>query len=325
MLIDSFSRIAEKLRLSVTDRCNYRCIFCMPSNPSFIKENEILKLDEIKRIISIFNDLGIKELKLTGGEPLLREDLDKIVKYASEFFNEISLTTNGYLLLEKAASLRKNGLNRLNVSIHSLKEERYRRITGINGLEKVLKGLEEAKQHGFEAIKINVTLIKGLNDDEIFNFIDFSRNTGFTVRFLEYEPFDGNGGWSPNKVVTAGDVIRTVSKKYSLMPLERSKHSTSMYFMIKENGVKFGVIPSISQPFCTDCNRIRVTSEGIFLPCMYSLKGVNIRDMIREGKSDEEIKDAIKASYSNKFEGIIKYVREYKIPEKVIPMYKLGG
>jgi len=325
MLVDRFSRIAEKLRLSVTDRCNYRCIFCMPNNPDFIREDEILKLDEIERIISIFNGLGIKELKLTGGEPLLREDLDKIVNYASGFFDEVSLTTNGYLLLEKAASLRKSGLKRVNVSLHSLKDERYRRITGVRGLEKVLKGLEEAKQQGFEAIKVNVTLIKGLNDDEIFDFIDFSRNTGLTVRFLEYEPFDGNGGWSPNKVVTAGDVIKIVSGKYSLMPVERSKHSTSMYFMIKENGVKFGIIPSISQPFCTDCNRVRVTSEGIFLPCMYSLKGVNIRDMIREGKSDEEIKDAIKASYSNKFEGIIKYVREYKIPEKVIPMYKLGG
>ncbi len=323
MLIDKLSRIAEKLRLSVTDRCNYRCIFCMPNNPIFESENEILKLDEIKRILTIFNDLGIKELKLTGGEPLLREDLQQIVNFASELF-EVSLTTNGYFLLEKASSLSSSGLKRVNVSLHSLKEDRYYRITGMRGLEKVLKGLEVAKQQ-FEQVKINVTLIRGVNEDEIFDFIDFSRRTGYTVRFLEYEPFDGNGGWSLNKVVSAGDVLRIVSSKFTLKPVDRSPHSTSRYFEIKENGVKFGVISSVSQPFCSDCNRVRITSEGIFLPCMYSMKGLNIKEMIRQRRSDEEIKEAIKDIYSNKFEGIIKYVRENKIPEKVIPMYKLGG
>ncbi|MDP8022924.1 MAG: GTP 3',8-cyclase MoaA [Conexivisphaerales archaeon] len=323
MLVDRFSRIAEKLRLSVTDRCNYRCVFCMPSNPDFVKEEDVLKLDEIYRIGLIFKDFGIKELKLTGGEPLLREDLQRIVSFASQLY-EVSLTTNGYMLLEKAPSLSSNGLRRVNVSLHSLKEDRYYKITGTRGLEKVLRGLEVAKEQ-FEQIKINVTLIKGLNEDEIFDFIDFSRKTGYTVRFLEYEPFDGNGGWSPSKVVTAGDVIKVVSKKYNIKPLDRSPHSTSTYFEIKEYGVKFGVIPSVSQPFCTDCNRVRVTSEGVFLPCMYSLKGLNIKEMMRQGRNDEEIKEAIKDVYKNKFEGIIKYVKQNKIPERVIPMYKLGG
>ncbi len=245
------------------------------------------------------------------------------MNYASELY-EVSLTTNGYLLLEKAASLSSNGLKRINVSLHSLRKDRYFRITGINGLEKVLRGLEEAKQQ-FEQVKVNVTLIKGLNEDEIFDFINFSRNKGCTVRFLEYEPFDGNGGWSPSKVVTAGDVLKTISQKYSIKPLDRSPHSTSRYFEIKENGIKFGVIPSVSQPFCTDCNRVRITSEGVFLPCMYSLKGLNIKDMMRHGKNDYEIKEAVKDVYNNKFEGIIKYVKEDKIPERVIPMYKLGG
>ena len=325
MLLDKFGRIAEKLRLSVTDRCNYRCIFCMPNNPEFYREDDILSLDEIYRVFNIFKDLGINELKLTGGEPLLRPDLEKIVRYASQIFREVSLTTNGYYLKEKAKALKQSGLKRINVSLHSLKRDKYYKITGVDGLFKVLEGLSEAKILGFDEIKINVTLIRGLNEDEIFDFLDFSKRTGFTVRFLEYEPFDGNGGWSTSKVFTTAEVLKTISTRYSIKRLDRSPHSTAEYYYIKDLDLKFGAISSISAPFCKDCNRVRVTANGEFLPCMYSVKGVNLKRLMREGKSDDEIKNAIINSYKDKFEGVISLVRENKIPNNVMPMFKLGG
>ncbi|MGC9208309.1 MAG: GTP 3',8-cyclase MoaA [Nitrososphaeria archaeon] len=325
MLIDRFFRVAEKLRLSVTDKCNYRCVFCMPSTPEFADESELMTLDEIKRVLTIFRRLGVKEVKLTGGEPLLRNDVLHIVSFASELFDEVSMTTNGYYLERLAADLRKRGLKRVNISLHSLKPDKYRQITGIDGLKRALEGIEAAKNAGFEEIKVNVTLIRRLNDDEIFDYLEFSRSTGVTVRFLEYEPFDGNWGWRPERVVSSGEVLRRISSRYRLSPIARGAHSTTKYYFIDEIGVKFGVISSVTEPFCSDCNRVRVTADGVFLPCMYSLSGPNLKNMIREGKSDEEIISSIKQAYFNKFEGVIKYVKENAMPEAVKPMYKLGG
>ena len=324
MLADSYGRIMTKLRLSVTDECNYRCIFCMPTNPKFFGKDQLLTVSQIERLIKLFSSMGIKEVKLTGGEPLVRSDITEIVKAIHNHIETISMTTNGYYLNRKLPELKMAGLSRINVSIHSLNEKNYWKITGGGNLKAVLNGLELAKELKMETIKINMTVMRGVNDHEVLDFVNFSLKTGITVRFLEYEPFNGREAWDQSKFVSAREILERISKVYKLTPLPREPHSTSTYYIVDGMG-KIGVVSSVSAPFCQDCNRLRVTANGKLVPCMYSKFEVDLRKPLESGLDDDRIREIIEGAVKGKFRGIIEYIERNNIPNYIRPMFKLGG
>ncbi len=324
MLSDSYGRIMTKLRLSVTDECNYRCIFCMPTNPKFFNKGELLTVSEIDRLIKLFSSMGVNEVKFTGGEPLARNDLPQIIKTIHTHVETISMTTNGYYLSSKLSELQKSGLSRLNVSVHSLNENKYRKITGGGNLNIALLGINTAIDLGMAPIKVNMTVMKGFNDDEILDFVDFGLKRGIIVRFLEYEPFNGREAWNSSKFVSAKEILDKISTKYQLMQMSRELHSTSTYYNVNGSG-KIGIVPSVSAPFCQDCNRLRVTADGKLVPCMYSKFEIDLKKPLESGLDDDKIMAIIKGAVNGKFKGIIEYIENNNMPSYVRSMYKLGG
>ncbi len=324
MLSDSYGRVMTKLRLSVTDECNYRCIFCMPANPKFFDRGELLKISQIERLVKLFSSMGVNEVKLTGGEPLARSDLPQIIKAIHTYVETISITTNGYYLSSKLPELKRSGLSKLNVSVHSLNENNYRKITGGGNLKAVLNGLDVAKELKMEPIKINMTVMKGINDHEVLDFVNFSLKTGITVRFLEYEPFNGREAWDSSRFVSAKEILDKISTAYKLTSIPREPHSTSTYYSVNGSG-KIGIVPSVSAPFCQDCNRLRVTANGKLVPCMYSKFEVDLKKPLEDGVDDDKIKEIIRGAVNGKFRGIIEYIENNNMPNYIRPMYKLGG
>ncbi len=324
MLKDSYGRIMSKLRLSVTDACNYRCIFCMPNNPNFFNTRNLLTVSEIDRLIKLFSAMGINEVKITGGEPLIRDDLNEIVKRVHNYVSSISITTNGYYLNNKLPDLQKSGLSRLNVSVHSLDKNKYKKITGGGDLEVAMRGIKTAIDLGMVPVKVNMTVIRGFNDDELLDFVDFGINKGIIVRFLEYEPFNGREAWKSTEFVSAKEIMDKISTKYQLTRLSREPHSTSIYYDVDGAG-KIGIIPSVSAPFCQDCNRLRVTANGKLVPCMYSKYEVDLKKPLESNFSDEKIKSLIENAVNGKFRGVIEYIEKNNLPSYIRSMYKLGG
>ncbi|MGC8661807.1 MAG: GTP 3',8-cyclase MoaA [Nitrososphaeria archaeon] len=324
MLSDTYGRTMTKLRLSVTDECNYRCVFCMPTNPKFFKKEELLTVPEIDRLVKLFSSMGVDEVKLTGGEPLARKDLPQIIQVIHAHVKTISMTTNGYYLSSKLTELQKSGLSRLNVSVHSLNENKYRKITGGGNLKAAMDGINAAIKLGLAPIKINMTVMRGFNDDEILDFVDFGLRTGIIVRFLEYEPFNGREAWTSSEFVNAREILGKISTKYQLAQSPREMHSTSIYYSVNGSG-KIGIIPSVSAPFCQDCNRLRVTADGKLVPCMYSHYEIDLKKPLRSGLEDNEIKNIIKGAVNGKFRGVIEYIEKNDLPSYIRSMYKLGG
>lgn len=324
MLSDTYGRTMTKLRLSVTDECNYRCVFCMPTNPKFFKNEELLTVAEIDRLVKLFSSLGVDEIKLTGGEPLVRNDLPQIIQAIHTYVKTISMTTNGYYLSSKLPELQKSGLSRLNVSVHSLNENKYRKITGGGNLKAAVNGINTAIKLGMAPIKINMTVMRGFNDDEILDFVDFGLKSGTIVRFLEYEPFNGREAWTSSEFVNAREILDKISTKYHLTQFPRELHSTSMYYNVNGSG-KIGIIPSVSAPFCQDCNRLRVTADGKLVPCMYSHYEIDLKKPLRNGLDDDQIKEIIKSAVNGKFRGVIEYIEKNNLPNYIRSMYKLGG
>ncbi|MEM0145799.1 MAG: GTP 3',8-cyclase MoaA [Conexivisphaerales archaeon] len=324
MLSDTYGRIMTKLRLSVTDECNYRCIFCMPTNPNFFKREELLTVSEIDRLVKLFSSMGINEVKLTGGEPLARKEILYIIQAVHTHVKTIGMTTNGYYLASKLPELQKSGLSKLNISIHSLNENKYKKITGGGNLKVAMKGINTAIDLGMNPIKVNMTVMRGVNDDEILDFVDFGLKTGIIVRFLEYEPFNGREAWASSEFVSAKEILNKISAKYQLVGFPREPHSTSTYYTVNGSG-KIGIIPSVSAPFCEDCNRLRITADGKLVPCMYSHFEIDLKKPLEIGLDDDKIKEIIKSSVNGKFRGVIEYIEKNELPNFVRSMYKLGG
>lgn len=326
-IVDSYGRVARKLRLSVTDRCNFRCNFCMPPSPVWMPREELLTFDEMARIVRIMASMGVEKVKITGGEPLVRRDIDKLVGLLARVpgVGSLTMTTNGYYLEEFASRLREAGLSGVTVSIHSLKEERYERIVGRAGVfEKVLRGIEAAKKAQFDPLKINVVITRGCNDDEILDFVELSRRSGIIVRFIEYMPFDGNNPWDRRRVVTGEEILAKIKTRYELVKKERSPGDTALNFIFADNtpgGV--GIITSMSSPFCRDCDRIRVTADGKLIPCLFSKDSYDLKSLLRSNASDEEIAEFIKSSFRKKFRGVETLLS--KDMENLRPMYTVGG
>jgi len=328
-LVDRFGRVARKLRISVTDRCNFRCNFCMPRNPIWLDRKELLTFDEITRLARIFARMGVTKIRLTGGEPLVRRGVEKLVAMLAkvEGIESVSMTTNGYFLEEMAAKLKEAGLKGVTVSLHSLKPERYEEIIGVRGVfEKVVRGIRRAIDVGLWPVKVNVVVTRGCNDDEILDFAELARRTGISVRFIEYMPFDGERLWRPELVVSGEEILRAIEERYELVPLEREPGSTSLNFRFADGAPgTIGVITSITRPFCSDCDRVRLTADGKLVPCLFSKVEYDLKPLVRGGASDEEIEAFIRSAFWNKFEGVESLLRKQKIPSHIRAMYTIGG
>jgi len=328
-LIDRFGRVARKLRISVTDRCNFRCSFCMPRNPVWLDRSELLTFEEIGRVARIFARMGVSKVRLTGGEPLMRRGIERLVEILSsiEGIESVSMTTNGYLLEEMAERLKRAGLSGVTVSLHSLKPERYEQIVGVPGVfEKVVRGIRRAIEVGLSPVKVNVVITRGCNDDEVLDFAELARRTGISVRFIEYMPFDGERLWRPDLVVSGDEIVRTIQERYALVPLEREPGSTSVNYRFADGAPgTIGVITSMTRPFCSDCDRVRLKADGKLVPCMFSTAEYDLKPLLRGGATDEEIESFIRSAFWNKFEGVESLLRQHRVPSHVRPMYTFGG
>lgn len=327
MLIDSYGRIAKKLRLSITDRCNFRCNFCMPTAPEWLPKDELLTFDEIFRVTKILASLGVDKVKITGGEPLLRRDVDKLIELLAKIpeINSLSMTTNGYYLEDFAWKLKKAGLKAVTISLHSLKEEKYEKLVGRTGVfSRVLRGIEEAKKAEFNPLKINVVLTRGCNDDEILDFVELSRASGLIVKFIEYMPFDGRKIWDRSLLVTGEEIISKIKSKYELIKDERRPGDTTISFKFADDAKGgIGIITSMSSPFCKDCDRIRISADGKLIPCLFSGDSYDLKSIIRTDVSDEEVAKFIKASFRKKFRGVESILNNDL--KNIRPMYTVGG
>ena len=292
-LIDNFGREISYLRVSITDRCNYRCIYCKPEKEfEFIPHKEILRYEEIVEIIEEAVNLGVTKVRITGGEPLARKGIVDFIKKLREIkkLEDISLTTNGFFLSEYAEKLKDAGLNRVNISLDSLQEEKYKRITRGGSLEKALKGIDSALKAGLLPIKINVVLIKGINDDEVEDFVRLALERPLNIRFIEFMPTGEEViNEFENKFISVQGIKEKLIKKYLLNPIKIcNSNGPANYFRIKGAKGTIGFITALSQHFCETCNRIRLTSEGKLRPCLFSNKGIDIKKAIRKLARDKK-------------------------------------
>ena len=298
-IADKFSRKLRDVRISVTDRCNFRCTYCMPkevydANYKFFKKTEILSFEEIIRLVKILAYLGVKKVRLTGGEPLLRKNIHVLVKHIKEIkgIADISMTTNGVLLSEKKALLLKEfGLNRLTISLDSIDPLRFQEISGTNyHPNDVLSGIHNAKKVGFENIKINMVVKKDINHEDILPMLDKFSDTGCIVRFIEFMDVGNVNFWEKKDVISLKEILSIISNKYHVKSLEKN-YSSEVAKRWSYSGGEFGIISSISNPFCGDCSRIRLTAEGKLFTCLFADKSHDIKQLVRSSESDEIIKN----------------------------------
>ncbi len=293
MLVDALKRPIKDLRVSVTDRCNFRCSYCMPLDEyEWINKREILTFEEISRLASLFVGLGVEKIRLTGGEPLVRQNLDKLVAKLSSItgLKDLCLTTNGALLAEKVAALKAAGLKRVNISVDSLNPDKFRQMTKRGDLSKVLDGMFAAKRHGLDPIKLNAVIEKGLNEDDILSLVEFSRDNGFALRFIEYMDVGNSNDWTSGKLVSKKEIIEKINAQYPLKEVGRVGGSApSVDYEFIDGRGDVGVIASVTEPFCSSCTRVRLTADGKIVTCLFSGIGHDVKGLLRGGASDEEI------------------------------------
>ena len=305
-LIDAFGRVADDLRVSVTDRCNFRCTYCMPAEGlRWIPKAEILSFEEIGRLVGVFASLGVRSLKVTGGEPTVRAELPKLIGMLRrvEESLDISMTTNGLLLDRLAQPLADAGLDRVTISCDSLMRHRFAEMTRRDAFDRVMEGVRAAERAGLTPVKINCVVIGGVNEDEVVDFARYARETGFEIRFIEYMPLDAEQAWERAKVVPSAQLIETIDRTYPLIPeAEDAEPATRFRFADGAPG-SVGVIASVTEPFCDTCNRLRITAEGQLRACLFSMEETDLRGPMRAGAGDEELAALIRAAVSAKWEG----------------------
>jgi len=327
-LQDSYGRVAKKLRIQVTDRCNYSCDFCMPPHPVWLDRAEILTFEEIARTTRLLAAMGVEKVRLSGGEPLVRQDIEKLVRLivGTPGIRAVNITTNGSMLKNMAGKLKENGAAGVTVSLHSLKPGRYESITGVSGmLPRVLDGIEEAKRVGLP-LKINCVIRRGNNEDEILDFAKLARDWKVSVRFIEYMPFDGKRFWDEARVMGGAEIVKKVEEAYKLVPLPREHGATAGSYAFKDGSAgQVATITSMTEPFCGTCDRIRLTAEGKIVPCLFSKDEYDVRSLLRGGAGDEEIARFIRNSFKLKFAGVESLIRQNAAFGRVRPMNTIGG
>ena len=325
-LVDTFGRVADDLRVSVTDRCNFRCTYCMPAEGlAWLPKHEILTFEEMTRILGIFVRLGVRSIKVTGGEPTVRAELATLVRMFREVGPEldISITTNGMLLDRLAGPLAEAGVDRATVSCDSLMRHRFAEMTRRDALEKVLSGLRAAETAGLTPIKINTVVIGGTNDDEVVDFARWSRETGYEVRFIEYMPLDAEHAWERAKVVPSARILDTIAATFPLTPIGHANEPATSYAFADGAPGRVGVIASVTEPFCDTCNRLRLTAEGQVRACLFSLEETDLRAPMRGGASDDELEALIRMTVWRKWSGHRINHADFVQPERSMSM--IGG
>ena len=297
-LTDGHGRLIGDLRVSVTDRCNFRCQYCMPAEGlPWLERAEILSFEEISRLVGLLAEMGVGDIRLTGGEPLVRRDFPKLVEMLTrtEAVHEVSVTTNGFLLERDAEALVRAGVSRFNVSVDSLQSDRFYQITRRDALPQVLRGLKALEQYP-EAypIKVNAVAIRGFTEDEILPFAELARRSPYEIRFIEFMPLDADRNWSPEQVLKGAEIRAAIEAVYPLEPEPRPASSTARVYRFADGRGRIGFINPVSEPFCADCNRIRLTSDGRLRTCLFSLNETDLRGPIREGADDAELEQIIR-------------------------------
>ena len=297
-LYDGHGRRISDLRVSVTDRCNFRCQYCMPAEGlAWLARDEVLSFEEIERLVRLMAEMGVSDLRLTGGEPLVRRDFPQLVAMLArvEGLEDLSLTTNGYLLERDAAALVEAGIKRVNVSIDSLQRDRFFQMTRRDSLPQVLRGLAALARHPeVHPVKVNAVAMRGFTEEEAIPFAEFARSTAYQVRFIEFMPLDGDHNWSPDAVLTGDELRRLIHAAYPLEERPREPSATARVFRFADGQGEIGFINPVSEPFCDDCNRIRLTAEGKLRTCLFSLGETDLRGPLRGGASDSEIERIVR-------------------------------
>ena len=327
-MTDGFGRVARKLRISITDRCNMHCMYCMPyNNTEWLEQDNLLSYEEIFNLANIFAALGIKKIRVTGGEPTIRPKMEDLISSLSKIrgIESVSMTTNGLLLREKAKQLKEAGLTSVNISLDTFRADRFKSMSGIDGLNQVLASIQTADDAGLK-LKINTVVVRGWNDDEVVDFARFARSMGYTVRFIEFMPLDGRGIWGSNLVVSKREMIERITRNIQeLVPLKSDISDPAMLYSFLDGKGTIGFIPSITEPFCQYCDRIRITSEGMFMTCLFANAGYDLKILLRSKKSEDQIKRYILECIKKKPEGVVSMIRSNALRPSLNLMHRIGG
>jgi cyclic pyranopterin phosphate synthase len=325
-LIDTFGRVHNNLRISVTDRCNLRCTYCMPEEVVFMDRAELLTFEEIAHFVRVAAPLGIDKIRLTGGEPLMRRNLDRLVRLLAPIpgIKDIGLTTNGILLAAHAQELYDAGLRRINISLDTLDPTRFREVARRDGLDQVLEGITAAKKAGFEPIKINAVSIRGITELEVVPLARYARQHGLELRFIEYMPI-GAEAWERSKVYFAHEIMEQLEREVApLVPSEDyDPRAPAMEFRYTDGGGKVGIIASVSRPFCMSCNRVRLTSDGKVRNCLFALDEVDVKPYLRTAPDDARLAEVIRKNVHDKWEG--HEINTARFVKPLRTMHAIGG
>jgi len=304
-LFDKFGRQITDLRISVTDRCNFRCVYCRSADPeNHMEWRQLLTWDELERLARILVGLGIRKVRVTGGEPLVREGIeDFIARLDALGVQDLSITTNGHLLAERCDRLVRAGLDRINISLDSLDAEKFERVTRTRSFSKVMAGIDAAQGSRLRPVKVNAVLVRGLNDDEVENFVEFARERDLIMRFIEFMPLDADRHWSHDAVVPAAEVKRRVEACHKLVPVPHERSETARKYRFADGRGEIGLVASVTEPFCGFCSRIRLTADGKLRTCLFSKDDHDLKFLLRNGAGDAEVAQFIQSVVMEKEEG----------------------
>ncbi|QEG21880.1 GTP 3',8-cyclase MoaA [Mariniblastus fucicola] len=326
-IVDNFDRTHRNLRISVTDRCNIRCVYCMPEEVTFLPSSEILSFEEIERVVRLMVQMGINRVRLTGGEPLVRRELWRLVESLKSIdgLDDIAMTTNGILLEKHAADLKRAGLDRLNISLDTLDREQFKSLTRRDELDRALAGIAAAKDAGFENTRINAVSMAGITEQEIVPLARFCRQHDLELRFIEFMPLDGDQNWQTGKVLKGEDIRATIeSEVASIRPATRNYQAQpAINWDYVDGQGSIGFIDPVSSPFCSSCDRLRLTAEGKLRNCLFSTIEWDVRNAIRSGKTDDEIDSLVRECVAAKKAGHGIDSSEFERPDRA--MYQIGG
>ncbi len=333
-ITDALARPLRDLRISVTDRCNFRCVYCMPREVfgpgfAFLPRDELLTFEEIARLARIFVSLGVRKIRLTGGEPLLRRDLPRLVAMLAAIpeLEDLTLTTNGALLPRFARDLKAAGLRRVTVSLDALDDATFRAMNGVNvGVDQVLAGIEAAVEAGLVPVKVNAVVKRGVNEDQILPLAARFRGTGIILRFIEYMDVGTTNGWRMDDVVPGAEILRRISAVYPLEPVPpRHEGEVARRWRYRDGAGEIGIITSVTEPFCGTCTRARLTPEGELFTCLFAARGHDLRTMLRSGAGDEEIRERIRQVWTGRTDRYSELRTEATTPLPKVEMFRIGG
>jgi cyclic pyranopterin phosphate synthase len=324
-LLDGHGRRIGDLRVSVTDRCNFRCQYCMPAEGlPWLERDDVLHFEEIERLVGLLASMGVTDVRLTGGEPLVRRDFPQLVGMLAPLVEDLSITTNGYLLERDAEALVRAGATRFNVSIDSLQRDRFFEMTRRDALPRVLRGLEVlASFPEAHPIKVNAVAMRGFTEDEVLPFAHFAREHPYEVRFIEFMPLDADHAWTPDSVLSGEEIRAIIEQQWALEPVEREPHATARVYRFADGRGSIGFINPVSEPFCGDCNRIRLTADGRLRTCLFSLNETDLRTPLREGADDAGLEEIVRDAVWRK--ELKHHVNEPGFVQPMRTMSAIGG